>query len=118
MKVFETLKPVDSSEITKLIAEGKVGEIATRMKAYEDQQALIRSGAIKLQRVCCKPNKKGNLYIQHPSINTTTKQMNFHGALEPAIKAIVTNADLFEMVQAYYISGVHVEEHRIIEPLV
>lgn len=110
---MKTLKPVDSNEITKLISEGRAGEIVSRMKAYETQQAQIKEGILKTQRVCCKPNKNGNLYIQHGSIENNTKSMNFHTNLEPAVKALVTNDELLEMVRAYYREGSMVEEVRL-----
>ena len=125
METFKKLnkpEPVSAQVVTELVTSGRAGELVelTRkyeedMKAYEEQQRKLRSGEIKVQRVCCKPNKKGNLYIQHPSIGTNNHDMNFNGLVEPAVKAIVFNEELYTMVKRYFEEREYVEEYYILE---
>lgn len=113
--IMKLLQALGSNEIAQMISEGKTAELVAHTQRYEEQQRKIAAGLIKTQRVCCKPNKNGNLYLQHPSIKTKSNQMNLNSTTEPVVFAIAFDDELREMVKAYYQRESYVEEYRAVE---
>lgn len=101
-KTYNALRPLSSSDIATLVAQGKADQIVTHMKAYEDQQKAIKEGSLKLARLTVKTNKADGLYIAHPVMKLMKGGCNFNKHMLPAVRALVTDDHLRNLVKEYF----------------
>ena len=112
-KTFNLLKPLTSSDIAILIQQNRASEIVTHMEAYEKQREQIKEGLIKTFRLTCKTNKAEGLYISHPAMKFMKGGCNFNKHMLPAVRALVTDDNLRDMVRDYFQNNTEVDSHVI-----